>query len=60
MHKDGKDTGLTAHEDTAGAGGKGKEETWAEDNEEENCKEHFGDFLLRIGKIKYAGRSKLT
>jgi hypothetical protein len=60
MDKNGKDTGLATHEETAGAGGEGKEEARAEDNEEENCKEHFGEFLLRIGKIKYAGRSKLT
>jgi hypothetical protein len=60
VDEDGKDTGLAAHEDTAGAGGEGKEETWAEDNEEDDSKEHFGGFLLRIGKIKYAGGSKLT
>jgi hypothetical protein len=52
MHKDGKDTGLATHEDTAGAGGEGQEEARAEDNEEENGKEHFSDFLLIIGKIK--------
>ncbi len=50
MDENGKDAGLTGHEDTAGAGGEGKEEAWAEDDEEENCKEHFGGFLHRVGE----------
>ncbi len=55
MDEHGKDAGLTAHKDTAGAGGEGQEEARAEEDEEDDGEEHFSSFLLRIGKIKYAG-----
>ncbi len=47
VDEDGKDAGLTAHEDTAGAGGEGQEEARAEEDEEDNGEEHFGGFLHR-------------
>jgi hypothetical protein len=47
VDKDSKDTGLTAHEYATGASGEGQEEAWAEDDEEDDGKEHFGDFLHR-------------
>ncbi len=46
VDEDGKDASLAAHEDTAGAGGQGQEETRAEEDEEDNGEEHL-DFLLK-------------